>query len=267
MKNFAVIPARYGSTRFPGKPLVDIAGKPMIRWVWEAAVSAKKIDRVVIATDDERIIATVKSFGAEAILTPAELACGTDRVASVIRGIYPSDRPDIVVNIQGDEPLLTGEILDKLVEGFIKSDAPMGTVVAPATESELADPNTVKAICDGDNNALDFTRERRAERGVQSAKCEVPPPTTREAEGKTNNEQRPATTNFKHIGIYIFKTHALLDFAQLKPTPREKAEKLEQLRALENGWKIYCADIPEAAGLIGVDTEEDLEKVKGKMIM
>jgi len=237
MHIIAIIPTRYGSTRLQGKPLMDIAGKPMIRWVWEAAISATKIDRVIIATDDERILEKAKIFGAEAVMTPSELASGTDRVAHVIKQIYPSDRPDIVVNIQGDEPLLTGEVLDKLLNDFIGSDAPMATIVAPADAIRFSDPNMVKVVYDSESNALHFSR----------ALIILP---------------RGPAENFKHIGIYAFRTHALLDFAQMEPTPGEKSERLEQLRALENGWKIKCVFIPEAANLIGVDTEEDLERVR-----
>ena len=240
MHAIGVIPARYSSTRLPGKPLMEIVGKPMLQLVWEAAISATKINRVIIATDDERISEKAEEFGAEVVMTPVDLTSGTDRVAYLIRHIYPLDRPDIVVNIQGDEPLLTGAILDKLLNEFTGTDAPMATIVAPVDATRLFDPSMVKVVCDSEGNAQHFSR----------SPILLP---------------RGPADHLKHIGIYAFRTHALLDFAQMKPTPGEKSERLEQLRALENGWKIKCVFIPEAVGLIGVDTEESLEKVREKM--
>jgi len=234
----AIIPARFSSTRLEGKPLVDIAGKPMIQRVWQAAVEAKTINNVIIATDDQRIKDEVESFGGDAVLTPEKLSSGTDRIAHVVYQIYPSDRPAWVVNVQGDEPLITGEIIDQLVVFAIRSDSRITTIVTKCDKIGEEDCNVVKVVMDKNNYALYFSRS-----SIPYCKD-----STREF--------------FKHIGIYAFKTDALLDFSQMKPGELEKTEKLEQLRALENGWKIKCVNIPQAKNLIGVDTPEDLEKVR-----
>ena len=243
MSIFAIIPARYNSERLPGKPLADIGGVPMIRFVWEAAVGADSIDRVIIATDDPRIELAAKNFGAEVIMTSEKCVSGTNRAAEVIRQIYPSERPDIALNIQGDEPLLTPEILNKFVAEFQKSGEDIGTIVAPAEREEMDDPNTVKVVCDSRGNALYFSRS--------------PIPHSRDIE----SPDRAGAIYLKHIGIYAFKAHALLEFDRLEQTPLEKIEKLEQLRALENGMAIRCITIEEASRLIGVDTPRDLERV------
>lgn len=247
MKITAIIPARYGSKRLPGKAIAEIAGRPMIRWVWEAASAAKGIDEVIIATDDKKIERTANEFGAKTVMTDRKIPTGTDRAASVIRGIYPSDRPNIVLNIQADEPMLSAAILDSLIEDFIDSNAPVGTAIAPARPEELEDPNVVKVVVDRDRNALYFSRS-----GI---------PFDREPE----RAKRDAVEYYRHVGVYIFRTGALLDFAQLEPATLEGIERLEQLRALEHGWRIQCTIIPEAAGLIGIDTAGDLKRVAGAL--
>lgn len=242
MKTLAIIPARYDSTRFRGKPLANIAGKPMIQWVWEAVKSSKRIDRILIATDNDSILSTAKNFGAEAIMTPAELPSGTDRIAYVVKSLSRMETPEITVNVQGDEPLLKGFMIDELVDTIEKCDAPIATIVALASQRDLFDANTVKAVCDLSMNALYFSR--------------APVPFHRDSESKSD------FSFLKHIGVYAFRTDALIKFSSLPQGTLEKIEKLEQLRALENGWKIRCVLIPEAEKLIGIDTPDDLEKVR-----
>ena len=238
----AIIPARFAATRFPGKLLRDLCGKPVLQWAWEAANEASEIDEVIIAAADEKIAEAAERFGARVAMTDADHSSGTDRIAEVITKTYPSDRPEFVVNIQGDEPLLTPGILDAFLRNFISSGHKLGTIIAEANDHEAADPNTVKVVCRSDGTALYFSRG-----AIPGGLGEAVP------------------RRCKHVGIYAFKTHALLEFQRLPSTPLEKAERLEQLRALENGWDIACAEIPEASALIGVDTEEDLRAVEKAM--
>ena len=240
---WAMIPARFASTRLQGKPLRLIGDKPLIRWVWEAASSAKSISRTIVATDDERIAAAAREFGAECAMTDPHHRSGTDRIAEAIMATYPSDRPDYVVNIQGDEPLLTADLIDEFVGKFIESGRPLGTIVALADEIEIDDPATVKVVVDPRGDAIYFSRSR------------IP----------FDRDEKEKVDYLKHIGIYAFKIHALLDFTKLEPTPLERIEKLEQLRALEHGWKIRCIEIAAAARLIGVDTEADILRAESAL--
>jgi len=239
MRVLAVIPARYDSTRLSGKALVDIAGKPMIRWVWENVIGTLGIDRAVIATDDPRIMKTSEAFGAEAIMTSPSCKNGTERVCEVVEKIPTSEMPDFVLNIQGDEPLLTPEILGKFISSIDKTKSPMATIIAKAEKSNIADSSTVKVVVDVNFNALYFSR--------------APIPYI---------ANDPEILFYKHIGIYAYRPDLLRILTNLPPTPLELAEKLEQLRALENGYRIHCVHIPSAKSLIGVDTPEDLEKVR-----
>jgi 3-deoxy-manno-octulosonate cytidylyltransferase (CMP-KDO synthetase) len=208
-----VIPARYASSRFPGKPLIDLKGKPMIQRVWEQASKAKSLDRVAVATDDLRIKRVVESFGGLALMTPASCPSGTDRIAAALKKL--GKKPSIVVNVQGDEPLLPPQMIDLLVETLKKSGAPMATLCRPIRKAaDYQNPNCVKVVCDQAGNALYFSRS--------------PLPHFREG------FQEAAL----HIGLYAYKTEFLKGLARLKPTPLEKAEKLEQLRVLEHGFKI-----------------------------
>ncbi|MCK5833283.1 3-deoxy-manno-octulosonate cytidylyltransferase [bacterium] len=237
---WAIIPARYASKRLPGKPLREIAGKPLIWWAWRAATNSGLFNKVIIATDDERIAKTSESFGADYTMTNPEHASGTDRIAEVIISTLPSSRPSVVLNIQGDEPLLTPGILEQFVPKFIESGKPMGTIITPARMDEIEDPATVKVITDSNNDALYFSRARI--------------PFDRDGMGRV--------IYYKHIGIYAFQTPALIEFSKMKPSKLETIEKLEQLRAIENGWKISCVEITEATNLIGVDTESDLKRAE-----
>jgi 3-deoxy-manno-octulosonate cytidylyltransferase (CMP-KDO synthetase) len=240
-----VIPARYGASRLPGKPLADVAGRPLIQWVWERA-SAAGADRVILATDDERIRAAAARFGAECVMTSAAHVSGTDRVAEVAReqGFAPQD---IVVNVQGDEPLIEPRLIAALADRLRgEADLDIATAAAPITSlEEFLDPNCVKALCGAGGQALYFSR------------APVPWPRDRSDGG------RPASFEgaWRHIGIYAYRVRSLLRFAGLAPTPLEQTERLEQLRALEHGMSIALLTL-ERAPPAGVDTPADLERVR-----
>lgn len=232
MKAAVLIPARWGSTRFPGKPLHPIAGKPLIRHVWERCLAAKRIDRVIVATDDMRIAEAAFDFGAEVALTRSDHPSGTDRIAEVaerLRG-FP-----IVINVQGDEPQMDPKLVDRLV-GILGEERKlsMATAACPFGAGESPEnPNAVKVVCDGDGNALYFSRSL------------IP--------YDRDGAARPGP--LRHLGIYAYRRTFLLRFVGWKPTPLEKLEKLEQLRALEHGAKIRVLQVRKAG--IGVDTPED----------
>ena len=235
MKAICVIPARYSSTRLPGKPLKDICGKPMICRVYERASLAKSVAEVIVATDDDRILQAVeKNFG-KAIMTRADHKTGTDRLAEVAEK-FPD--VEVIVNVQGDEPLIEPSLIDELVAAFVEDkNLQMATVATELTDAdEMSNPNNVKVVFDKNNDALYFSRSL------------IPYP--RNA-GKAKV--------FKHIGIYAYRRDFLLAYAKMEPTPLEQAESLEQLRALENGFKIRV--IKSSCCFVGVDTAEDLELV------
>jgi 3-deoxy-manno-octulosonate cytidylyltransferase (CMP-KDO synthetase) len=234
----AVIPARYESSRFPGKPLAQIAGRSMIERVYEQTKKAKQIARVVVATDDERIVQAVKSFGGEAMMTRKDHHCGTERVAEVAAHISAG----IYVNVQGDEPLIDPEAIDMLVSAMeedaeIHVATPCSLIRQPA---EIMDPNVVKATTDFDGNALYFSR--------------APIPWVRDTGASV------AARHWKHIGLYAFRHEALLDFPTLPPGELERVEQLEQLRWLENGYKIRVVESEYDA--ISVDVPTDVAKVE-----
>ena len=234
MRTLCVIPARYASTRLPGKPLADICGKPMICRVLERASRAQKTEKVIVATDDERIYDAVRAEGGEAILTRADHPTGTDRLAEVAEA-YPE--VDLIVNVQGDEPLIEPSVIDDLIAPFeMDENLPMATVMVRMEDAaEQLNPNNVKVIVDKLGYALYFSRSL------------VPYP--RAAAGPV----------YKHIGIYAYRRDFLLRYARLEPTPLEKAESLEQLRALENGYGIRVLETD--CRFVGVDTVEDLALV------
>jgi 3-deoxy-manno-octulosonate cytidylyltransferase (CMP-KDO synthetase) len=232
----AVIPARYASTRFPGKPLAMIAGKPMIQWTCEKA-AASKVDLVIVATDDERIKNAVESFGFKAVMTSQNHQSGTDRTAEALQGIDA----DIVINLQGDEPMLPAKIINQLIDTMVSMPAlEMATVAVPANPAgaEYQDPNTVKVVTDLKGKALYFSRS--------------PLPFFR---NKPDHSQC-----LLHWGIYAFRRDFLDKFVTWPQSDLEKIESLEQLRALENGASIQVSIAHEKA--IGVDTPEDLAKVE-----
>ena len=235
MKSICVIPARYSSTRLPGKPLKDICGKPMICRVWERASRAKSVAEVIVATDDERIIQAVENNSGRAIMTRADHKTGTDRLAEVAEK-FPD--VDVIVNVQGDEPLIESSLIDELIAEFVADDdLQMATVATELTDAdEMNNPNNVKVVLDRYNDALYFSRSLIPyPRNAGNAKV------------------------FKHIGIYAYRRQFLIDYAKMEPTPLEKSESLEQLRALENGFKIRV--IKSDCRFVGVDTEEDLKLV------
>jgi 3-deoxy-manno-octulosonate cytidylyltransferase (CMP-KDO synthetase) len=226
-----IIPARYQSTRFPGKALAPILGKPMIQWVHEGASQAKLIDRIIIATDDERILKSALGFGAEAVMTSARFRSGSERAAEVAQGL----NNELIINIQGDEPLVTGKMIDLLVEGLQDGTAPMASLMAKVNDiSMIHDEHIVKVVVDEQGQALYFSR--------------APLP-----------YQSPDFF-YQHIGIYGYKKDFLLRFARMKPTRLERLEKLEQLRALERGFKIKMIEIPFPT--LSVDTPQDIIRVE-----
>jgi 3-deoxy-manno-octulosonate cytidylyltransferase (CMP-KDO synthetase) len=246
----AVIPARYGSTRFEGKPLADILGKPMIQYVYEGVCQSKLIDEVIVATDDQRIIEVVKSFGGKAIMTSPTHFTGTDRVAEVAKKL----KSEIIVNVQGDEPLIKGDIIDNAIRPLLTDDTlQLSTLMTRIEEvRDWLNPHIVKVVADQKNFALYFSRS--------------PIPFPRELQiGRL--ESNPFGTNrplpkrvFKHIGVYVFRRKFLLQFSKMKPTPLEKLEKLEQLRALENGYRIKVTHVNYEP--LCVDTPEDIQKIE-----
>jgi len=234
-----IIPARYASKRLPGKPLALIQGRPMIQHVFERAVKAKTIQRLVIATDDSRIREAASSFGADVLMTSPDHQSGTDRVAEAASQLLLPPEA-VVVNIQGDEPLLQPEVVDQLVETLREAaDVPMATLVHPGFgHTDFHDPGVVKVVFDARRRALYFSR--------------APIPHPREATGPL--------TYYKHIGLYAFRNHFLQQFTKLPPGVLEQMEKLEQLRALEHGFPILV--VPTAYDSVSVDTPLDLMKVE-----
>lgn len=233
-----VIPARYASVRFPGKPLAPVAGRPMIQRVYEQAGKAGKVSRTVIATDDDRIVQAAKGFGADAIPTRNDHRTGTDRVAEVAAHI-PAE---IYINVQGDEPLVDPDAIDAVAGAMLEdSEVAIATPVTTITQkSDIMDPNVVKAVLDFDGNALYFSR--------------APIPWVRDTGAHV------VARHWKHIGIYGFRRSALLEFPTLPPGELEHIEQLEQLRWLENGFRIRAVETDYDA--VSVDVPEDVERVE-----
>jgi 3-deoxy-manno-octulosonate cytidylyltransferase (CMP-KDO synthetase) len=248
MRIAAVIPARYESTRLPGKVLADIAGKPMIRHVYERASACDCLAQVAVATDDERVHEAVCDFGGSCVMTRPTHTSGTDRIAEVAA----SEDFDIIVNIQGDEPLIRPDVITAAVQPFLDDKPPrMGTVATPITaEAEHQDPSVVKVVVDRSGYALYFSR--------------APIPYFRaDGEGVGLDDRPDGARPLKHIGLYVYTKETLLWLSGMPQTPLEQSEKLEQLRALENGCPIRV--VPVDYSPIGVDTPEDLEHVRGIM--
>lgn len=239
MNSVGIIPARYAATRFPGKPLAPIAGIPMVQRVWEGARGARGLDRVLVATDDARIAAACEGFGAEVALTRPDHPTGTDRLAEVAASLDA----EVIVNIQGDEPLIQGPVVDAALEALAEdAEAPMATVVHPAHPADLDDPNRVKVVLDRRGRALYFSRSRI--------------PYLREADAEPRYWQ--------HVGLYAYRRPFLLRFVGLERTPAERAEGLEQLRALEHGFAIRCA-VVEGWRSLAVDVPEDVAAVEAHL--
>lgn len=245
MKAIIVIPARYDSTRFPGKPIAPLKGKPLIQHVYENSKAAAYAHDVIVATDSETIFERVLSFGGKAVMTSSEHTSGTDRVAEVARDM----ECDIIVNVQGDEPLIRPQMIDDTINILSDGSADIGTLVKKIEEpGEILDPNVVKAAFSEDGFALYFSR--------------APIPYHRD-EWKDLDKFKIQNSKFKiykHIGIYSYRRDVLLRLTDMKPSRLEEIEKLEQLRALENGFRIKVKKT--SFETIGVDSPEDLERVE-----
>lgn len=239
-----VIPARYGSTRFPGKMLVNLNGKPLVQHVFEGCSQSIYLDDLIIACDDERILRTAGKFGAKALMTSAHHESGTDRVAEVASQVVC----DWVVNIQGDEPLMKGHMVDEVIRG-LGSGADMSTLAKPMYEEEsMSNPNVVKVVCDELGYALYFSRSAIPFRRSDGPWCALDP------------AGKPAVRWLKHLGIYAFRKEFLLKVTRMKPSRLENLERLEQLRVLESGSRMMVRSVEDDS--IGVDTPRDLEEVK-----
>lgn len=234
----AIIPARYESTRLPGKALAIIGGKPMVQHVYERTRAIASVRRTVVATDDERIAAAVRGFGGEVVMTSKAHSSGTDRVAEVAGGLAA----DIIVNVQGDLPFLQAPMLEAAV-GRLEHDPglPMATLKTPIRHRfELDNPNVVKVVTRENGDALYFSRS--------------PIPYWR-------SQNEDGILGYRHIGLYVFRREFLLRLAAMPPTPLEQAEKLEQLRVIEHGYRIGVSETADDAG-IEVDTPQDLERAR-----
>ncbi len=238
MEIVGVIPARFGSTRFAGKVLASIHGKPMVQHVYERAMRAKRIERVLVATEDERVVQAVKSFGGEAVMTSPSHVCGTDRIAEAIANLEAS----VILNIQGDEPMLAPEMVDEVISLLEKNPAAgISTLMRRLTrEEDYENPGAVKVVTDIWGRALYFSRSL------------IPYPRFR----------TPGFRVFDHIGIYAYRRAALVQFAAAGPSNLELIEGLEQLRALENGIPVVIAETNCTEEAVCVDTAEDLERVR-----
>lgn len=230
-KAAGVIPARFLSTRFPGKPLALIRGKPMLQWVYEGASTSRLLERIIIATDDKRILDVARGIGAEAIMTSASHNSGTDRVEEAVRSVDAA----IIINIQGDEPLIRGEMIDSLVTALQDENIPMASLMSRVKDPELAqESQTVKVVVDREGYALYFSR--------------LPIPAG------------DADFFYRHIGLYGYQKEFLREFVRLGPSRLETCEKLEQLRALENGFRVKMLETSFPS--LSVDTPQDIIRVE-----
>jgi len=238
-----IIPARYASSRFPGKPLADLCGKPMIQWVYERSSLCELVDRVIVATDDDRIVRAVDSFGGEVVLTRSDHPTGTDRLAEVAADLDA----ELIVNVQGDEPLINPAMVSAAVTPLLEAPSiPMGTLKTPLNSlSEYLDPNIVKVVTDRLGFALYFSR--------------APIPYASDFNNTLDQGWQKLATA-RHIGLYVYRRDFLLRYPHLEVMPLENQERLEQLRALEHGYRIYVAETDLAGP--GVDTLEGLERVR-----
>lgn len=241
MKILAVIPARYASTRFPGKPLALLEGKPIIEWVWQCVAQMPALTEAVVATDDERILDTVRQFGGRAMMTSTQHRSGTDRCGEVLTNLEGQGQQfDVVINLQGDEPFTQQSQLENLIDCFAHADTQIATLKTPIVSTEeLFSPNNVKVVCGKDGRALYFSRQ--------------PIPYLR---GTESGEWLKRQPYYKHVGIYAFRAETLKEVVKLEPSALEVSESLEQLRWLENGYNIQVRTTEQAN--IGIDTPEDL---------
>lgn len=245
-----IIPARYASTRLPGKPLLDIGGKTMIQRVWEQAGKSQALS-VTVATDDERIAEACRQFGANVVLTRADHPSGTDRLQEVVT-LMGLDAEDCVVNVQGDEPMIPPSLIDQVAANLLAHpQASIATLAEPLTDIEsVFNPNVVKLVTDQQGFALYFSR--------------APIPWSRDAFATEPRSIPEGMTFRRHIGLYAYKVGFLHDYVQWAPSPLETAESLEQLRALWFGCRIQVADACEVPAP-GIDTQEDLERVRAML--
>lgn len=236
----AVIPARLASSRLPGKVLRELHGRPMLAWVFEAAAAAARVDAVYVATADAEVAAVARGLGAEVVVTRDDHTTGTDRVAEAVAQIGAAGvTPRVVVNVQADEPTLSGAVLDALIGAFDEAGVEIATLATRARDAvEVADPDAVKVVCDARRDALYFSR--------------APIPYARD--GEMLDVARI------HVGVYAFRPEALRRFAGARPSPLEAYERLEQLRALHHGWKIRVVETDWRG--VGVDTERDLARAR-----
>ena len=236
----AVIPARYKSTRLPGKMILDLAGKPLVQHVYDRVRQSKLVTACIVATDDERVVKALDPFDTQVVMTSVEHHSGTDRVAEVAR----QRSEPVIVNVQGDEPLVRPEMIDAAVQALLDNPAvPISTLSCPIKDDdEIADPNAVKVVTDLRGRALYFSR--------------APIPVVRDTAA-------PAAVYRKHIGLYVYRREFLIDYAQWPPTPLERFERLEQLRALEHGYPIVVVETEYDS--VSVDSPADLDRVRKLM--
>lgn len=249
MRVLAVIPARFASTRFPGKPLAVLGGKPVIQWVWDSLAAVEELAGAVVATDDERIVEAVQQFGGRAMMTSAEHRSGTDRCGEVLCRLEEAgEHYDVVVNVQGDEPFTRRSQIQSLIACFADAGTQIATLkTAVRSSEELLSPNNVKVICNEGGRAVYFSRQ--------------PIPYLRGVAVEQWLERQPY---YKHIGIYAFRSETLKEVVRLKPSPLEVSESLEQLRWLENGYAIQVRETESAN--IGIDTPEDLAEAERQLL-
>lgn len=248
MTTLAIIPARYASTRFPGKPLALLCGKPVIQWVWERVSAVGAVTEAVVATDDRRILEAVESIGGRAMMTSDQHRSGTDRCGEVLKALEAEGRRyDVVVNVQGDEPFVEARQLESLLENFASPETEIASLMTPIKDwEELQSPNNVKVVCNLRHEALYFSRQ--------------PIPHLRGADQK---EWPARQTYYKHVGIYAFRAEALKRVVALPPSALEGSESLEQLRWLDNGYRIRMSVTDHTN--IGIDTPEDLALAERKL--
>lgn len=234
-KTAIIIPARYGSTRLEGKPLIEVKRKTIIQWVYEKANQSKLADEVIVATDNDKIFNTVKAFGGNVQMTSPDHQSGSDRIAEIAQN---NPEFDIIVNVQGDEPLISPESIDASIKALQDEKADISTLIRKLdNDEEINNPNTVKAVIDNENFALYFSR------------CPIPYP-----------RNKKNATYYGHIGLYAYKRDSLLKMISLAQSNLEKIESLEQLRALQNGMKIKTVKVGYKP--IGIDTKEDIDAFK-----
>lgn len=241
MKAIGVIPSRYASTRLPGKPLIKIAGKPLVQWVYEAATKSGRLSEVIVATDDDRIAEAVTAFGGEAVMTSPDLPSGTDRVAAAMAG----RDADIIANLQGDEPLMDPRNIDLAIDALADdNDSHVASaMIRLESEVDFLSPHVVKVVCDGRGSAMYFSR--------------APIP---DSSRISESDRFQAAPRMKHLGLYVYRRDVLDCIVQLPTSPYEFTEKLEQLRFLEAGFRIRMVEV--STDSIGVDTPEDVAKVE-----